>query len=75
SREAANFLSLLQGDGATDLIGNYGHRWLEQTLERVKKRAVAVRLLMLIVLVISLFLLVFAIMDIQSMSDSSMGTF
>ncbi|KAF0667647.1 hypothetical protein L247_20175, partial [Salmonella enterica subsp. enterica serovar Worthington str. BCH-7253] len=36
SREAANFLSLLQGDGATELIGNYGQRWLVQTLERVK---------------------------------------
>ncbi len=35
--EAANFLSLLQGDGATELIGNYGQRWLVQTLERVKK--------------------------------------
>ncbi|MCY9469323.1 hypothetical protein MWG46_20040, partial [Escherichia coli] len=36
SREAANFLSLLQGDGATELISNYGQRWLSQTLQRVK---------------------------------------
>lgn len=34
SREAANFLSLLQGDGATELISNYGQRWLSQTLQR-----------------------------------------
>ncbi|MDF6386972.1 type II secretion system F family protein, partial [Escherichia coli] len=65
SREAANFLSLLQGDGATELISNYGQRWLSQTLQRVKKRANVIRLIMLIFLVMSLMLLVFAIMDIQ----------
>lgn len=75
SREAANFLSLLQGDGATELISNYGQRWLVQTLERVKKRAVVVRLFMLVFLVMSLLLLVLAIMDIQSIADSSMGNF
>lgn len=74
SREAANFLSLLQGDGATELISNYGQRWLVQTLERVKKRAVVVRLIMLVLLVISLLLLVLAIMDIQSIGDNSMGS-
>ncbi|MCN6544007.1 type II secretion system F family protein, partial [Escherichia coli] len=75
SREAANFLSLLQGDGATELISNYGQRWLSQTLQRVKKRANVIRLIMLIFLVMSLMLLVFAIMDIQSISDNSMGNF
>ncbi len=70
SREAANFLSLLQGDGATELISNYGQRWLSQTLQRVKKRANVIRLIMLIFLVMSLMLLVFAIMDIQSISDN-----
>lgn len=73
SREAANFLSLLQGNGATELISNYGQRWLEQTLERVKKRAVAVRLMMLILLVVTLLTLVMAITEIQSISDQSMG--
>ncbi len=73
--EAANFLSLLQGDGATELISNYGQRWLSQTLQRVKKRANVIRLIMLIFLVMSLMLLVFAIMDIQSISDNSMGNF
>ncbi|ENG9513616.1 pilus assembly protein PilR, partial [Escherichia coli] len=73
SREAANFLSLLQGDGATELIGNYGQRWLVQTLERVKKRAAVVRLIMLIFLVMSLLLLVMAVVDIQSIGDNSMG--
>ncbi|EBQ7010862.1 type II secretion system F family protein, partial [Salmonella enterica] len=62
SSEAANFLSLLQGDGATELISNYGQRWLVQTLERVKKRAAVVRLIMLIFLVMSLLLLVMAVM-------------
>ncbi len=75
SGEAANFLSLLQGDGATELISNYGQRWLSQTLQRVKKRANVIRLIMLIFLVMSLMLLVFAIMDIQSISDNSMGNF
>ena len=73
SRESANFLSLLQGDGATELIGNYGQRWLVQTLERVKKRAAVVRLIMLIFLVMSLLLLVMAVVDIQSIGDNSMG--
>lgn len=57
-QEAANFLSLLQGDGATELISNYGQRWLSQTLQRVKKRANVIRLIMLIFLVMSLMLLV-----------------
>ncbi len=74
SRESANFLSLLQGDGATELIGNYGQRWLVQTLERVKKRATVVRLIMLIFLVMSLLLLVMAVVDIQSIGDNSMGS-
>lgn len=57
-QEAANFLSLLQGDGATELISNYGQRWFSQTLQRVKKRANVIRLIMLIFLVMSLMLLV-----------------
>lgn len=73
SREAANFLSLLQGNGATELISNYGQRWLEQTLERVKKRAVVVRVMMLILLVTTLLTLVMAITEIQSISDQTMG--
>ncbi|KAB3088190.1 pilus assembly protein PilR [Escherichia coli] len=74
SRESANFLSLLQGDGATESICNYGQRWLVQTLERVKKRAAIVRLIMLIFLIMSLLLLVMAVMDIQSIGDNSMGS-
>ncbi len=65
----------ITGDGATELISNYGQRWLSQTLQRVKKRANVIRLIMLIFLVMSLMLLVFAIMDIQSISDNSMGNF
>ncbi|HGB3126640.1 TPA: pilus assembly protein PilR, partial [Salmonella enterica subsp. enterica serovar Java] len=53
--------------------GNYGQRWLVQTLERVKKRAAVVRLIMLIFLVMSLLLLVMAVVDIQSIGDNSMG--
>ncbi|EPK3138356.1 type II secretion system F family protein [Enterobacter kobei] len=75
SREAANFLSVLQGDGADELISNYGLRWLEQTLVRIRRRAVVVRLIMLTVLVMTLMLLVFAAMDIISVSDPGMGTF
>ncbi len=63
----------ITGDGATELIGNYGQRWLVQTLERVKKRAAVVRLIMLIFLVMSLLLLVMAVVDIQSIGDNSMG--
>ncbi|MBY6260024.1 type II secretion system F family protein [Phytobacter diazotrophicus] len=73
SREAANFLSLLQGDGADDLISNYGQRWLDQTLDRVSKRAVVVRSFMYLSMIMMLLLLVFVVMDISTLSNTSFG--
>ncbi|HBC7435638.1 TPA: type II secretion system F family protein [Enterobacter bugandensis] len=74
SQEAANFLSLLQGDGDDEIIINYGQRWLEQTLERVAKRAVVVRGFMFLSMIMMLLLLVFVVMDINALSNSS-GSF
>lgn len=71
SREAANFLSLLQGDGDDEIIINYGQRWLEQTLERVAKRAVIVRGFMFLTMIMMLLLLVFVVMDINALNNSS----
>lgn len=73
SQEAANYLSLLtDGDGAPDIIGNYGDRWLEQTLARVKKRVMVVMFFSLIS-IFSFFLLVLAmVMQIQDMTHYSM---
>lgn len=75
SREAANFLSLLQGDGAEDIISNYGQRWLEQTLDRVSQRAIIVRLFMYMSMVMMLLLLVFVVMDVYSLNGNSNGMF
>ncbi|MEI7307110.1 type II secretion system F family protein [Pectobacterium atrosepticum] len=75
SREAVNFLSLLEGDGAETVISNYGQEWLKQTISRVSERAIAVRLLMLVLIVSALLLLVLLVIDILQMSDQSMGGF
>ncbi|ERO94587.1 type II secretion system F family protein [Enterobacter sp. MGH 8] len=74
SQEAANFLSLLQGDGDDEIIINYGQRWLEQTLERVAKRAVVIRGLMFLAMILMLLLLVLVVMDINALNSSS-GSF
>jgi len=71
SREAANFLSLLQGDGDDEVISNYGQRWLEQTLARVAKRAVVVRGFMFLAMVLMLLLLVLVVMDISALNNTS----
>ncbi|MFQ6245934.1 type II secretion system F family protein [Yersinia enterocolitica] len=73
SKEAANYLSLLtEGDGAPDIIGRYGDRWLEQTLERVNKRVMVVMLFSLL-LIFSFFLLILStVMQIQDMTSDSM---
>ncbi|EKN4036019.1 type II secretion system F family protein [Yersinia enterocolitica] len=73
SKEAANYLSLLtEGDGAPDIIGRYGDRWLEQTLERVNKRAIVVMFFSLL-LIFSFFLLILStVMQIQDMTSDSM---
>ncbi|MBZ3802751.1 type II secretion system F family protein [Leclercia adecarboxylata] len=71
SREAANFLSLLQGDGEDDIISNYGQRWLEQTLERVAKRAVLVRGFMFLAMILMLMLLVLVVTDINALNNTS----
>lgn len=70
SREAANYLSMLQGDGADGLISQYGQRWLEQSLERLARRAVGVRLAMFIMLLLMLLLLVMIVMDISALNDT-----
>lgn len=75
SQEAANFLSLLQGDGADDLISNYGQRWLEQALGRVSKRAVVVRLFMYLSIILMLLLLAFVVVDINALNDGSISTY
>lgn len=74
SQESANFLSLLQGDGDDEIIINYGQRWLEQTLVRVAKRAVTVRALMFLAMILMLLLLIFVVMDINALNNTS-GTF
>ncbi|MFV8810423.1 type II secretion system F family protein [Yersinia enterocolitica] len=73
SKEAANYLSLLtEGDGAPDIIGRYGDRWLEQTLERVNKRVMVVMFFSLL-LIFSFFLLILStVMQIQDMTSDSM---
>lgn len=70
SREAANFLSLLQGDGDDEIIINYGQRWLEQTLVRVAQRAIVVRGFMFLTMILMLLLMVFVVMDINALSNS-----
>lgn len=74
SREAANFLSLLQGDGDDELISNYGQRWLDQTLERVSKRAIVVRGFMFLAMIMMLLLLILVVMDINALNNTS-GTY
>lgn len=70
SREAANFLSMIQGDGDDEVLSNYGQRWLEQTLERVAQRAVVVRGLMLLAMITMLLLMVFVVKDINALNNT-----
>ncbi|MGJ3289499.1 type II secretion system F family protein [Klebsiella sp. PL-2018] len=71
SREAVNFLSLLDGDGATDIVANYGRRWLEQSLDNINQRAVRLRLVMLFALLGSLGLLVLIVTEVQNMGSAA----
>lgn len=71
SREAVNFLSLLDGDGATDIIANYGRRWLEQSLDNIHQRAIRLRLVMLFALLGTLGLLILIVTEIQNMGSAA----
>lgn len=70
SREAANQLSMLQGDGTDEIIMNSGHRELEQTLKRLKRRATFIRLLMFFMLFGMLALMALLVLDISALYDT-----
>lgn len=70
SRESANQLSMLQGDGTDEIIMNSGQRELEQTLKRLNMRATGVRLIMFFMLLGMLLLMVMVVMDISALYDT-----
>jgi len=72
SKESANYLSLLgKGDGASTLISNYADRWLEQALKKVARRANAIKLFSLLLIIIFFLLMLGMVMQIQDMTHTS----
>lgn len=71
SREAANQLSLLQGDGSDEIIMNSGERELEQTLKRLKRKANVIRLIMFFMLLGMLALMAMLVLDISALYDTN----
>ncbi len=70
SREAANQLSLLQGDGTDEIIMNSGKRELDQTLKRLKRKANGIRLVMFFMLLGMLALMAMIVLDISAIYDT-----
>ncbi|MEQ1965688.1 type II secretion system F family protein [Xenorhabdus nematophila] len=72
SKEAAGQLYLLsKGDGGSQLISNFGDRWLDETLKRLNIKANLIMISSL-ALIASFFILIMSvIMQIQSMTESA----
>jgi len=72
SREAVSQLVLLsEGDGGSELIGNFGEHWLKQTIKKVNKQANMIMLVSLLMLACLFLLLISVVADIQSVVNSS----
>ncbi|ASG86816.1 type II secretion system F family protein [Salmonella enterica] len=70
SKEAVNYLSMVSGDGAAQMITRFGQEWLEETVERVNRRGIAVMLFSMVMLFALLAVVVMAVMEVTSMTES-----
>lgn len=72
SREAVSQLVLLsEGDGGSELIGNFGEHWLKQTIKKVNKQANMIMLVSLLMLACLFLVLISVVADIQNVVNSS----
>lgn len=70
SKEAVNYLSMVDGDGAAQMIARFGQEWLEETVKRVNRRGIAVMLFSMVMLFALIGVVVMAVMEVNSMTQS-----
>ncbi|EMB9974153.1 type II secretion system F family protein [Salmonella enterica] len=70
SKEAVNYLSMVDGDGAARMIARFGQEWLEETVKRVNRRGIAVMLFSMVMLFALIGVVVMAVMEVNSMTQS-----
>ncbi|EBT9372593.1 pilus assembly protein PilR [Salmonella enterica subsp. enterica serovar Sandiego] len=70
SKEAVNYLSMVDGDGAAQMIARFGQEWLEETVKRVNRRGIVVMLLSMVMLFSLIGVVVVAVMEVNSMTQS-----
>ncbi|EMP3058572.1 type II secretion system F family protein [Salmonella enterica] len=72
SKEAVNYLSMVSGEGAAEMIAQYGQEWLEETVGRVNRRGIAVMLFSMLMLFALIGVVAMAVWELSAMT-SSMG--
>lgn len=70
SKEAVNYLSMVNGEGAAQMISRFGQEWLEETVKRVNRRGIAVMLFSMVMLFTLIGVVVVAVMEVSSMTES-----
>ncbi|MJZ42581.1 pilus assembly protein PilR [Salmonella enterica subsp. enterica] len=70
SKEAVNYLSMVSGDGAAQMIARFGQEWLEETVKRVNRRGTAVMLFSMVMLFALMGVVVVAVMEVTAMTGS-----
>lgn len=70
SKEAVNYLSMVSGDGAAQMIARFGQEWLEETVKRVNRRGIAVMLFSMVMLFALIGVVVVAVIEVTSMTES-----
>lgn len=70
SKEAVNYLSMVSGEGAAQMITRFGQEWLEETVGRVNWRGIMVMLFSMMLLFTLLAVVVMAVMEVTSMTES-----
>ncbi|HDC1790839.1 TPA: type II secretion system F family protein [Salmonella enterica] len=70
SREAVNYLSMVSGEGASEMIAQFGQEWLEETVGRVNRRGKAVMLFSMLMLFALIGVVAMAVWEVSAMTGS-----
>ena len=70
SKEAVNYLSMADGEGAAEMIAQFGQEWLEETVGRVNRRGISVMLFSMLLLFTLIGVVTIAVWEITEMTGS-----
>ncbi|EJM3643811.1 type II secretion system F family protein [Salmonella enterica] len=70
SKEAVNYLSMVSGEGAAQMIARFGQEWLEETVGRVNRRGMVVMLFSMLLFFALMGVVAMAVMEVSAMAGN-----